>query len=153
MPNRRTVVKMGLLGLAVFAIAGIAAAQAAAQVSGADRVLLLQAKRFEGTFKLPDGESVIKIGDNSADWTITSGKTKLTAALAPKQGKPDRATFELDGKTIEGKAEIEGKTLTMEFTVEKTKYLFKLVLSGRNEGDLSVKKGDTSLVSGSLKRS
>jgi hypothetical protein len=145
---------MGLVGLAVFAVAGIAAAQvaASAQVTGADRVLLLQAKRFEGSFKFSGGDTEIKLTDNSADWTINSGTTKYTAALAPKAGKPDRATFQLDGKTIEGKAEIEGKTLSFEFTVDKTKYVFKLTLSGRNEGDLSVKKGDTALVTGTLKR-
>ncbi len=156
MPSRRTLVKMGLIGLAVFAVAGVAAAQAAAssnaQVTGADRVLLLQAKRFEGSYKFTGGDTEIKLTDNTADWTVTSGTTKYTTALAPKTGKPDRATFQLDGKTIEGKATIEGKTLTLEFTVDKTKYLFKLTLSGRNEGDLSVKKGDTALVSGTLKR-
>jgi hypothetical protein len=142
--------KLGLTGLAVLAVAGYAAAQA---LSGADRVLLLQAKRFEGTYKLPSGESKFKVGDNSADWTVSSGTNNLSVALAPKAGKPDRATFTLEGKTIEGKAEIEGKVLTMTFTVEKTTYVFKLTLSNRTEGEISVKKGDTSLVSGAVKRS
>jgi hypothetical protein len=143
-------IKLGLIGLAVLAVAGYAAAQA---LSGADRVLLLQAKRFEGTYKLPNGESSIKVDDKTADWKVTSGSTELSASLAPKAGKPDRATLSLDGKTIEGKAEIEGKALTMTFTVEKTTYVFKLTLSGRSEGELSVKKGDVSLVSGAVKRS
>jgi len=142
--------KLGLIGLAVLAVAGYAAAQA---LSGADRVLLLQAKRFEGTYKLASGESTIKVDDKTADWTVESGSTKLSASLAPKVGKPDRATLTLDGKTVEGKAEIEGKVLTMTFTVEKTTYVFKLTLNNRTEGEMSVKKGDTALVSGAVKRS
>jgi hypothetical protein len=142
--------KLGLIGLAVLAVAGYAAAQA---LTGADRVLLLQAKRFEGSYKLPSGESSIKIGDNAAEWKVSSGTTDLSASIAPKVGKPDRATLSLEGKTIEGKAEIEGKTLTMTFTLEKTTYVFKLILSNRTEGELSVKKGDVSLISGAVKRS
>ncbi|RYG20794.1 hypothetical protein EON82_19850 [bacterium] len=150
MPRRRNLIKLGLVGLAVLAVAGFAAAQA---LSGADRILLLQAKRFEGTYKVPNGESSIKVDDKTAEWTISSGTNKLNVALAPKEGKPDRATMELDGKKVEGKAEIEGKTLTMEFTVDKTKYVFKLSLQNRTDGEISVKKGDATLVSGAVKRS
>ena len=141
--------KIGLIGLAVFAVASFAAAQA---MSTADRVLLLQAKRFEGTFRLPTGETKLKVDEDSADWTVASGTTNLAAALAPKSGKPNRATLNLDGRTIEGKAAIEGRTLTFEFVDGKTNYRIVIALSGRNEGDLSVKKDDTALVAGSFKR-
>lgn len=148
--------KAGLIGLAVLAVAGIAVAQAApsgqATLSAADRVLLLQAKRFEGTYKLSSGETKIKVNENDATIAIDSGANKLKAALAPQPGKPSRATFDLNGKTIDGKANIEGKTLTLEFVDGKITYKFKITLTGRNEGELSVMKGDQTLVSGPLKR-
>jgi len=140
---------MGLIALAIFTVMGVAMAQT---LSAADRILLLQAKRFEGSYKLPSGETSVKVTDTTADFKVKSGTTDLAAAIAPKEGKPNRATLTLDGKTIDGKAGIEGKTLTFEFVDGKTKYVIKLVLSGRNEGDLSVKKDDTALVSGSFKR-
>ncbi len=149
MPRRRKILKMGLIGLALFALAGMAAAQVA---GAADRFLLLQAKRFEGTFKLPSGETSLKLTEQTADWAVESGATKLKAALAPLAGKPSRATLDLDGRTIEGKADIEGKTLTFEFKDGKIVYKIKFTLTGRNEGELTVEKDDAKLVSGALKR-
>ncbi len=146
---RRLFVNLGLIGLASFAIVGFAAAQA---IGAADRVLLLQAKRFEGAYKLPTGVTSVKVGDDTADWSLASGTTSLEAALAPASGKPSRATLRVDGRTVEGKAAIEGRTLTMEFQDGKTAYKIKLVLTGRNDGDLSVTKNDTIVVSGTIRR-
>ena len=149
MPRRRKMLKMGLIGLAVLALAGFAAAQAA---GAADRLLLLQAKRFEGSYRLPSGETSLRLTDATADWSVVSGSTSLKAALAPLAGKPSRATLSLDGRTVEGKAEIEGKTLTFSFQDGKTAYKIQLTLTGRNEGELSVEKGGETLVAGAVKR-
>lgn len=149
MPRR--FLKLGLLGLAAFAVVGFAAAQTQA-IGAADRVLLLQAKRFEGAYKLPAGVTSVKVGDDTADWSLASGSTSLDAALAPAPGKPTRATLKVDGRTVEGKANIEGRVLTMEFQDGKTAYKIKFALTGRNEGDLTVTKNDATLVSGTLHR-
>jgi hypothetical protein len=149
MPRRRTVLTLGLIGLAALAFAGFAAAQVA---SGADRILLLQAKRFEGTYALPSGNTTIKVGDTTADWSVASGGTNLTAAIAPQTGQPDRATLSIDGRTVIGKAAIEGRTLTFDFVDGKTIYRIRLSLSGRNEGDLNIQKNASVLVAGALKR-
>lgn len=146
--SRRPLLKIALVALALLG-AGFAAAQT---IGAADRVLLLQAKRFEGSYKLPTGETSVKVGDNGADWKLASGTTNLAASLAPAAGKPDRATLSLDGRTLVGKATIDGKVLTMEFPDGKTVYRIRLTLSGRNEGDLKVTKDDTTLVAGALKR-
>lgn len=146
---RRTMIKMGLIGLALFALAGIVAAQS---LAAADRVLLLQAKRFEGTYKLSSGETTLKMNDSDAEWKIESGAITLKAALAPQAGKPHRATLNVDGRTVEGKAEIEGRTLTMEFKDGKTAYVLKLTLTGRNDGEIEAKKDEKALVSGTIKR-
>ena len=147
--RRKIIFKMGLVGLAMFAMASFVAAQA---VSAADRVLLLQAKRFEGTYKLDGGETKLKVGDDSATWSVDSGSTKLSAALEPKAGKSDRATLNVDGRTVEGKATISGKVLTFTFNDKTTTYLITFSLSGRNEGDLSVMKNDSTLLAGAIKR-
>ena len=149
MPRARAFFKLGLLGLAVFAVAGFSAAQAA---SAADRVLLLQAKRFEGTFRLSSGETKLKVGDDSAKCSLSSVTTNLTAALAPKAGRPDRATLTVDGRTIEGKVAIEGRTLTFDFTDRGATYRIVMALSGRNEGKVSVTKDKTTLVTDSITR-
>ncbi len=149
MSSRKSKLKPLLIGLALLALAGAAMAQA---VGAADRVVLLQAKRFEGTFKLAAGEMALKFGEATGDWKITSGETKLAAALEPKPGKPDRATLSLDGRTVEGTATVEGKTLTLEFKDGKTAYVFKLTLSGRNEGEIKVTKNDATLVASAFKR-
>lgn len=141
--------KMGLLGLALLAMAGFAAAQG---IAAADRVLLLQAKRFEGSYTLPSGETSVRVGDSTADWSVASGATSLSASLAPAAGKPGRATLSVEGRTVEGKATVDGKTLTFDFVDGKTAYRIRLTLSGRNEGDLSVTKNDASLVAGAIKR-
>jgi hypothetical protein len=149
MSRHKKMSKLALIGLLLLAVAGFAAAQAA---GAADRLLLLQAKRFEGSYKIPGGETAVKMNDATADWTVEAGDTKMKAALAPLAGKPSRATLSLDGRTVEGKATIEGRTLTMEFQDGKTAYKFKLALTGRNEGEIEVKKDGKSLVSGAIKR-
>ena len=135
--------------LGLVAAVGLAGAQS---VGAADRVLLLQAKRFEGTYKLAQGETVVKIGDDKGDWKLDSGGTKFAVALAPQSGKPDHATLDLDGRKVEGTASIDGKTLTLEFKDGKTAYKFKLTLSGRNDGDLKVTKDEATLVASTFKR-
>lgn len=149
MSRHKKMSKLALIGLLVLAVAGFAAAQTA---GAADRLLLLQAKRFEGSYKIPGGETAVKMNDVTADWTVEAGDTKIKAALAPLAGKPSRATLSLDGRTVEGKATIEGRTLTMEFQDGKTAYKFKLTLTGRNEGEIEIKKDEKSLVSGAIKR-
>ena len=151
MSRRLRILKMGLLGLTVLAAASMAAAQRAMPFA-ADRVLVLQAKRFEGSFKLPTGTTSVTVGEETADLSVVSGPTSLSASIAPQAGKPNRATLSVDGRTVEGKAAIEGKTMTFDFVDGKTSYRIRLTLSGRNEGDLSVTKNDVALVSGSLKR-
>ena len=151
MPRRTSILKMGLLGLTVLAVVGMAAAQRA-QPFASDRVLLLQAKRFEGSFKLASGETGVTVGDASADLRVAVGATNLMASIAPEAGKPNRATLSIDGRTVEGKAAIEGKTMTFDFVDGKSAYRIRLTLSGRNEGELSVTKNDASLVSGAIKR-
>ena len=141
--------KMGLIGLTVLAFAGFAAAQA---ISALDRALLVQSKRFEGSYKLPSGGTSFKLSDDKADLELESGGTKLKAALAPKAGKASRATLDLDGRTVEGKAEIEGRTLTLTFEDGKTTYKITLSLTARDAGDLKVEKGDKTLVSGPIRR-
>lgn len=148
MSSRPASLKIALVAIALLG-AGFAAAQT---IGAADRVLLLQAKRFEGSYKLPTGDTSVKVGNDTADWKVASGGTSLAAALAPAAGKPDRATLTVDGKTLQGKAAIDGKTLTMEFADGKVVYRIKLTLSGRNEGDLKVTKDDATLVAGALKR-
>ena len=146
---RRSFATLGFAGLASLAIVGFAGAQA---IAAADRVLLLQAKRFEGAYKLSTGVTSVKVGDDTADWSLASGTTSLAAALAPAPGKPARATLNVEGRTVEGKAAIEGRVLTMEFQDGKTAYRIKLTLSGRNEGDLRVTRNDAILVAGTIRR-
>ncbi|GEM_PF-4928469 len=141
--------KMGLIGLTVLAFAGFAAAQT---ISALDRALLVQSKRFEGSYKLSSGETSFKLTDEKADFEVDAGDTKLKAALAPKAGKASRATLDLDGRTVEGKAEIEGRTLTLTFEDGKTTYKITLSLTARDAGDLKVEKGDKTLVSAPIRR-
>ena len=143
---------MGLFGLVAVAMAGYASAQKAQPFSAADKVVLLQAKRFEGSFRLDSGETSVQVGEESADWKVKSGATDLSGKLAPIAGRSSRALLNVDGRTVEGTASIEGKALTMEFTDGKIVYRVRFLLSGRNDGEVNVTKGGATLVSGAFKR-
>ena len=152
MLSQRTLWKVGLTGLVLVAMASVAMAQRAQPFAASEKVVLLQAKRFEGNFKLADGDSSLTVGDESAPWRLHSGGKSYSGTLAPKTDKPNRATLDVDGRTVEGTVAIEGKTLTMEFIDGKTVYRYRIALTGRNDGEVSLTKDGATLVSGTIKR-
>lgn len=152
MLSQRAVLKMGLTGLVLAAMAGLVVAQKAQPFAASEKVVLLQAKRFEGRFKLSNGESNLTVGDVTAPWKLTAGEKSYSGSLAPRSEKPNRATLDIDGRTVEGTASVEGKTLTMEFVDGKTTYRYRLALTGRNDGEVSLTKDGETLVSGTIKR-
>ena len=152
MLSQRAILKMGLTGCVLVAMAGVAVAQRAQPFAASEKVILLQAKRFEGTFKLSTGESNLTVGDESASWRLSSGSASYSGKISPESGKANHATLEIDGRNFEGTASVEGRTLTMEFTDGKTTYRYRLALTGRNEGEVNLTKDGVTLVSGTVKR-